>query len=247
MKGMGIMSCNYKTSDIINKMKSMGANTSLENDEISELKDFLFEHKSELNKALAENFDGEWSEEKAQMILNLMKLNTEVAYYCASNWLYKNPNKPSAKKIREVRDTVIKTSQEKYRDIKFVGDYKRLKKEFGFKFQRLFADNYISYHNDRTIYVWRKGADVTVGNRKGVASKLLSYLIDNDWKLPLDGLLYDERENCLIENTAERQQSVFRMTLPERMKHLDRYSEYSIPDSDIDVLKKLYEQKMITI
>lgn len=49
-------------------------------------------------------------------------------------------------------------NQHKY--IRFKGDYSKLK-SMGYEFQRLFARNYMQWHNNETR-IWKKGADVTI-------------------------------------------------------------------------------------
>jgi hypothetical protein len=67
----------------------------------------------------------------------------------------------------------------KKRYIRFNGDYSKLKKQ-GFKFQKLYAANYMQWcRPDLNLRVWKKGGDVTLGRYAGFEAEVLCILLNN--------------------------------------------------------------------
>lgn len=63
--------------------------------------------------------------------------------------------------------------------IKFTGEYGKLK-DMGFKFQKLYASNYMQWHNEATeLRVWKKGTEVTYERLTGAEGTLLQMIQDN--------------------------------------------------------------------
>jgi len=74
-----------------------------------------------------------------------------------------------------------------YKYIKFTGDYAKLK-SMGYKFQRLFAGNYMQWCKDDEYRVWKKGAELTISlftNHEGSLLELLLTCRDNKTPIPL--------------------------------------------------------------
>lgn len=73
----------------------------------------------------------------------------------------------------------MKSVPHTFKQIGFTGDYAQLK-HMGFKFQKLFASNYMQWHHKKAdISIWKKGADVQISRIMGMEGILLQMMLDN--------------------------------------------------------------------
>ena len=67
-------------------------------------------------------------------------------------------------------------------DVKFIGAYRDLK-HIGFKFQKLYAMNYMQWHHEPSdIRIWKKGNDVTCNQYPRDTLGFLCVLLDENAK-----------------------------------------------------------------
>jgi hypothetical protein len=71
--------------------------------------------------------------------------------------------------------------------LKFVGRYGDLQKKHGYKFQRMYAANYMCWYLDvdgeysgNTIWIWKRGADVVFRDYHSFSGLLGEFLVNNE-------------------------------------------------------------------
>lgn len=142
--------------------------------------------------------------------------------------------------------------------LKFIGDWRKLI-PLGYKFQRLYARNYICYSKgqiDNRIWIWKKGKDIELS---GVNNKdtclIMKYLIDNNFKSPDNyDMLVINRETSSIEEfdfdkhdimfVYEREQ-LKKLTKEDRQNFYDKFKKVLINEDIIKILKELYDNNLI--
>jgi hypothetical protein len=134
--------------------------------------------------------------------------------------------------------------------IQFIGDFKQLI-PMGYKFSRLYARNYICYHQ-KEIWIWKKGKDVEIADFYGKSHVLLSYLIKNGFTVPNEfNMIMLNMETSEIEDYERTKHSdihlMGKLSDEEMEKFYNRYHRKFIQQETIDELKRLYEQNLIKI
>lgn len=134
--------------------------------------------------------------------------------------------------------------------IEFIGDFKKLK-SMGYRYQKLFAHNYICYHKNE-LWIWKKGNEVEITDFNTRSSKLFEYLV-------LNNFIINNKFNIVVFNN-----STFKMEEYDKTKHEDvhqfeklteeemnqfykTYKKTLLDQNIIDELKYLYENKLIKL
>lgn len=144
--------------------------------------------------------------------------------------------------------------------IKFTGKWTDLK-PLGYKFQRLFANNYICYHQEE-LWIWKKGQELEIADCYDDSCLILKYLIDNNFKLPKFNTFVTHRIEKTCEEVNFRKHSFTSILLDLKSKgqtltdeemenmseeHSKKYKETTLSEKTMLLLKELYEKNMIQI
>jgi hypothetical protein len=109
--------------------------------------------------------------------------------------------------------------------LKFTGKYAELK-HLGYKFQKLFAGNYMSWSKDR-VFIFKKGSDVTHGNVN--LFKLVKFLETKPvLRTSSNGISFYK----FYSNTDENEYDYFSVTEENRKKYRDNSTEWGKWDED---------------
>ena len=125
-----------------------------------------------------------------------------------------------------------------FKQISFTGDYSQLK-TMGFKFQKLYAANYMQWHHEESgIHIWKKGADVTINCVTGMEGQLLQMMLDKveftmkKSLVNIDHCYYVMYKNNLT-NTLHLDGSRYKEESKNKMQRYNRDSENYNPSPDI--------------
>ena len=155
--------------------------------------------------------------------------------------------------------------------IKFVGDWKKLI-PMGYKFQRLFASNYICYHKHNEIWIWKARKDLEICDLYDDSCYLLNYLISINFDPLSNTRLILNRVDKIIEehnfykhevihaymNMNHHELTQFINTGELQFINTDKFKEFNknlnnnyreifITNQTIQSLKELYDNKLIII
>lgn len=134
--------------------------------------------------------------------------------------------------------------------IEFTGDFKQLI-PMGYKFSRMYARNYICYHQD-DIWIWKKGKDIEINDFYSKSHLILSYLIERNFIIPNEfNMVVLNTETSMIEDYERTKHSDMyffgKLSEGEMEKFYNRYHRKFITEETIKALKQLYELRMLEI
>ena len=136
------------------------------------------------------------------------------------------------------------------KDIVFIGDFKKLI-PLGYKFQRLYARNYICYHQE-DVWIWRKGKQVEISDMYSRSYLLLEYLIEQNFIIPneFNMVVVNTESNEIEEYQKEKHSDIYfydKLTEEEMNQFYKRYQKKFIRQETIDCLKELYGSGLIQV
>jgi len=144
--------------------------------------------------------------------------------------------------------------------ISFIGDWKKLI-PMGYKFQRLYASNYICYHKHKEVWIWKAKKDLEICDLYDDSCYLLNYLISTNFALlPSKGLILNRINKIVEEYDINKHDAIFAYMEHHSVNPIDKskymefsktyhetYREIFIKNETVQALKELYENKLITI
>lgn len=134
--------------------------------------------------------------------------------------------------------------------LRFVGDFKKLI-PLGYRFQRLFARNYIAY-NKNDVWIWKKGKSVDFCSLEDDSSALLEYLISTDFEInnPFNLVIFNQKTKKMEEYNKEQHELIFKTLTPtkeEAREHANTYKEIFLSKETMAAIKELYEGDFIAV
>lgn len=140
----------------------------------------------------------------------------------------------------------------------FVGDWKKLI-PLGYKFQKLFASNYICYHKEEKngvdeIWIWKKGKDIQCGVLTArETSFLIKYLVDKNFILEdkYPRFAFNTKTEVLEEYNCRKHDLFGRYGLnfsdEELNNHNDEYRIFGCSQEIIEMIKELIKNELIAL
>lgn len=123
--------------------------------------------------------------------------------------------------------------------LKFTGDYAALK-TLGYKFQKLFAGNYMSWSKDG-VFIFKKGADVSHGNIN--LFKLVEFLkTDPAVRISRSGIAFYK----FYSNTDENEYDYYPLTEENKAKYIANMNEWRDWDKDgVEPAPEIYSMEHV--
>lgn len=133
--------------------------------------------------------------------------------------------------------------------INYVGDFKLLK-QMGYKYQKLYAANYICYHKDG-IWIWRKGKELEIEDLYSDSHLVLQYFIDNGFDIDKimknHILIVDMANNMLEPYDVYKHEFGFGFNKVKLEDYWETHRKFYISEKIIEPLKELYKKGLIKI
>ena len=140
----------------------------------------------------------------------------------------------------------------------FVGDWKKLK-PLGYKFQKLYAANYICYHkgneySTEEIWIWKKGKDIQCSTLNALeTSFLIKYLMDKNFILEdkYPRFAFNTKTETLEEYDFRKHEIIGKYGLnvsdEEIKRHNNEYRIFGCSQEIIEMIKELIQNELITL